>query len=72
MKATLEFDLPEEQEELDRMLRAGNTELVLWNLSEHLRQKLKYEDLGEQEAKIYEDVRGRLFELLADHEVTID
>lgn len=49
-KATLEFNLPEEQEEYDITMRAGNFSHSLWEFDqEFLRANIKY---GIQEATV--------------------
>ena len=42
MKATLEFDLPEDNDSFKTATRGGDYFCVLWDLKELLRQKRKY------------------------------
>ena len=42
MKATLEFDLPEDNDSFKMATRGGDYFCVLWDLKELLRQKRKY------------------------------
>jgi len=42
MKATLEFDLPEDNDSFKMATRGGDYFCVLWDLKQLLRQKRKY------------------------------
>jgi hypothetical protein len=64
MIASLRFRLPDEKADLVHAQRGLKYLSVLNDLSDHLRQKLKYAPLSETEAKIYGDVRERLVELM--------
>ena len=58
MKATLVFNLPEEQYEFDVATEAHTALSILSELREHIRSRLKYgEDVTEQEAAALEKVR---------------
>lgn len=71
MRSILEFTLPEESEEYMDALRGSRYHGVLQELDNHLRAKLKYEDLPSEQAKIYEEIRSKLVELCSDSDVTI-
>ena len=43
MKAILEFDLPEEQEQFDAANKGMDCALLVWHLDEFIRNKIKYE-----------------------------
>jgi len=45
MKATLEFDLPEEQSEFDLCCDATKLSIVISELNNELRNHLKYEEI---------------------------
>lgn len=62
MKAILEFNLPEEQEDFELCQKGWAFRCVIDEFYEKLRKKLKYEDLTSEERKIYEEVRKMLFE----------
>ena len=70
-KVTLEFNLPEEQEEFKTAASAPDMSLVLWDFSQFLRSKIKYEELSESDYKVYETVREKLFEIASEHNVEI-
>ncbi|NDD53354.1 hypothetical protein EBZ39_05690 [bacterium] len=63
MKVTLEFNLPEDQEEFDIHRQAMDFYVVLSDLDRELRAKLKYQNLTKAETKVFQEVRDRLTEL---------
>jgi len=71
MKAILEFNLPEDEVEFRQAVDAGNMHCVLFDFSQHLRQKLKYGNLSEQEAKIYEEIKSEFLEIMDEHNVIL-
>jgi len=71
VRVTMEFDLPEEREELNSALTDYRAGLVLWDLDEWLRRKPKYEELPEKEDAIYDTVRMLLHELCDAHDYNL-
>ena len=71
MKATIEFDLPEDTEDLDTALAAQRYRSTLWDLEQWLRNKLKYEQLTPEQDKAYQECRDQLHELLNENNVTL-
>ena len=69
MKAILEFNLPEEDEEFRQAAKAGDMHCAIFEFSQYLRKKLKYEDLSEQEARIYENVQAEFLGILEEYNV---
>ena len=68
MKAVLEFDLPEEQEEYKTHMEGPSYSLVLYHLDNFLRNKFKYEN----EVKIsIEELRMKITELCEEYECSI-
>ena len=43
MKATLEFNLPEEEEQFDVATKAMDWVLLAWDIDQFMRNKIKYE-----------------------------
>jgi len=43
MKAKLEFDLPEDQEEFNVASKAMDWSLLVWDIDQFIRNKIKYE-----------------------------
>ena len=73
-KATLEFNLNEEQYEFEQAVNAGKYRSVLWDLDQFLRSKTKYasEDTTEQEIAAYHVLRDELHKLMEENNVTLD
>ena len=65
MKAILEFNLPEEQEEFDNASQGGKMKFVIWKLDQYLRAKVKYaSDMTNDEViETYEEVRNELWQI---------
>ena len=72
MKATLEFNLPEEQAEHYCAIKGADMLNVLWELKAELRSMLKYGDLPEQQYKIVEKIQDYLIHSLNDNDVNLD
>ena len=67
MKATLEFNLPEDQDEFNYATNAFNYYMALVEMDEWLRSEYKYN--GKEE--MYE-VREKLRQIILDNNVKID
>ena len=72
MKATLEFNLPEDQAEHYCAIKGADMLNVLWELKTELRSMLKYGELPEQQYKIVEQIQGYLIHSLNDNDVNLD
>lgn len=68
MKITLEF---EDLEDAQIYLDAHKYYLTIYNFKQHLRNKLKHEDLTEIEYEITENISDVFHELLNDNNVSI-
>ena len=72
MKATFEFDLPEDQREYDVMNQAIRMQKVLWDLSEALRSWEKYgHQFNSADNAVY-SIREEFYKMLNNYEVNID
>lgn len=71
MKATLEFNLPEEQAEYEVVSNAQAMHAVLFEMDEWLRRLLKYETLPATEYDTLAAVREQLGNLLRDHSIDL-
>lgn len=69
MKATLHFDLPEEQEEMRLALKGVDYKIALEDMDNYLRHKLKYEELTSEQSKIYEEVRRKFHEITSELDI---
>ena len=72
MKATIEYNLPEEQFEFD----CATKSLKMWSALDEINQELrliwKYEDLKENQFEMVERIREKIFEILNDNEINLD
>lgn len=57
MKATLKFDLPDEQGEFNAALHGREALSVLWEIDQRCRSLLKHGDPTEEQAKLAEEIR---------------
>ena len=72
MKATLEFNLPEEQAEHYCAIKGADMLNVLWELKAELRSMLKYGELPGQQYEIVEKIQDFLLGSLNDNDVNLD
>ena len=73
MKATIEFNLPEDQHEWDNAVNANSMYLALWDLSQELRSMWKYQAYNtEEEYAIVETIRDKFYEILSEHNINLD
>ena len=72
-KATLEFDLPEDNDAHLRCVKALDLCSVIWDLDQWLRSKVRYgEDLSELERDILDKAREELSEIKNTHNINLD
>jgi hypothetical protein len=72
MKATLEFNLPDDQHEWDNAVNANAMYLALWDLSQEIRTLWKYEELSEEEWNMVERIRDKFYEILNDNHIELN
>jgi hypothetical protein len=60
MKATLEFDLPDEQGDFDAARLGSKALMTLWDINERCRGLLKHGDPSEETARLAEEIRGMI------------
>jgi len=73
MKAILEFNLPEDQVDFEMAVHGSDYKHVLWNIDQHLRAQLKYNEKLTQEAHdALQEARDKLYQLASESNVTID
>jgi len=73
MEAILKFNLPEEQTEFDNAVNGWKWSVVVWELDQHLRSQLKYNDkLTEEQYDALQEVRDKLHELKHEHSLSFD
>lgn len=73
MKATLEFNLPDDQDDFRDAVNGQKWTLVIWDFDQHLRSQIKYNDnLSPEEYKIYEEIRDLLWEKIGKEGLSLD
>jgi hypothetical protein len=72
MRATFEFDLPEDQHEYDVMNQAIRMQRVIWDLSEALRSWEKYGHHFNSADHAVNSIREEFYKILNNYEVNID
>jgi len=74
MKATLKFNLPDDDQEFELATNASNFWSVLWELDQDLRAKTKYasDDLPQDKYDAYQEVRDKLYELMSESNISFD
>ena len=74
MKATLEFNLPEDNDDFKMANNGVNWYLVCWELDNDLRAKTKYapDSLPQDKYDAYQEIRERLRELMSERNVGFD
>ena len=66
MKAILEFNLPEDEEQFNAANKGMDWALLTWDIDQLLRNKLKYGDLLPNTRAELEEIRDTLNEMLVD------
>ena len=72
-KVTLEFDPFEDREEMESALNGAKWKMLVWDLDQHLRSELKYNDAIN--GKVYDalqQVRDKLHELKSESGLTLE
>ena len=75
MKATLEFNLPEDQQEFNLATKGSNWWNVCWDMDQWLRAQYKYmpdEKYSKDKYDTYVEARDKLFELMQENGVSLD
>ena len=74
MKATLEFNLPDDEQEYNLANNAINFWNVLWELDQELRSNTKYapDDMTDDDYDAYQKIRDKLHELMTENNVSLD
>ena len=68
MKATLEFNLPDEALEFETTVNAAKMYTILWDLDQWLRSNTKYapDEMSDDTYKAFEQCREKLREMMAE------
>lgn len=71
MKATLEFNLPEDELDLSNAINGNKFKLILWDMDQHLRNIVKHGE-NEEEVRVAEELRNKLREYFSEYNVSIE
>ncbi len=72
-KVTLEYDFNEEREEMESAINGWKWKMVVWDLDQHLRSELKYNDKITGDVYLaLEKLREKLHELKDEHGLILD
>jgi hypothetical protein len=74
MKAIIEFELPEDQEEYEKANNANKMYMALWDIKQLLRSKLKYnsDGLNDEQLEQWEAMRGDFFDILDNNDLKLN
>ena len=72
MKAILEFNLPEDNEEFQNAVNGSNYKHAHWQLDQLLRSEIKYKELSKETYKAYEYCRQEQRKILAQDNLLIE
>ena len=72
MKAVLEFDLPEDQDDFQAAINGHNYKSAIWNFDQLLRSEMKYKELSNDTYKAYEWCRKELMKILEQDNLFIE
>lgn len=74
MKAILEFNLPDDQQEYELANSGLAFWHVLWQLDQELRANTKYatDDMPQDKVDAYQEIRDKLYELMSENNVNFD
>lgn len=71
MKATLEFNLPDDSEEYEMYSNALNYYSFINSMNEYLRNEIKYNNHTDEEYAMLEKVREQYFELMNNYNIKL-
>ena len=73
MEAILKFNLPDEQPEFDNAVNGWKWSIVTWELDQHLRSQIKYNDkLTEEQYNTTQEIRDKLWDILKEKNLSFD
>ena len=74
MKAILEFNLPEDQEEFQDAINGTKFRIMLWEFDQYIRSQTKYapDSMSEDTYNTYIEIRNKLHEFLREDNLSIE
>ncbi|NDB83278.1 MAG: hypothetical protein EB127_11200 [Alphaproteobacteria bacterium] len=71
MKATLEFNLPEDKYEWENAVNANQMMRALWDINDELRKLWKYGELNDQQFEMVEQIREKFNEIINENQIQL-
>ena len=71
MKATLEFNLPEDKYEWENAVNADRMMRALWDINDELRKLWKYGELTDHQFEIVEQIREKFNEIINENQIQL-
>jgi hypothetical protein len=71
MKATLTFNLPEDNEEFNRAVKSADYYLSIFEFYQYLRREIKYHELSDIERDTFERILKEFNEILTENGIEI-
>lgn len=72
MKSILEFNLPEESQEFRTAINGWKYKSVLIEINEHLRSKIKWEEMSDEVMTALINVREDIYQRLSEHNISLE
>lgn len=72
MKAKLIFNLPEDSHDWENAIKGASMHFTLWEYDQWLRSNIKYEDLTDEQYKVYQGCRDHLRTLMYENDINLD
>lgn len=74
MKAILEFNLPEDQDDFKKAASANDMHFAVWKFDQWLRSQTKYapDTMSKDTYNAYDDCRERLYQFLNENNVNFN
>ena len=72
MKATLKYNLPEDEFEFNNAVKSMKMYFALTEIKEEIRSVLKYGELRDEQYKFIEEFNEKFHEILNDNEINLD
>ena len=72
MKATITFTLPDEEDEYRNAIEGAKMRVILWDVDQFLRAKMKYEELSDGQYDAFKETREHLRRLLIEENIDLE
>jgi len=72
MKATITFTLPQENHEYRNAIEGEKMRVILWDVDQFLRAKMKYEELSDGQYDAFKETREHLRRLLIEENIDLE